>query len=131
MNKTTVPSILAEMYSTAEAPAQQDAALEKTAEEQFEAGLFTDEDFSSLSDDDLAALEADLVQEIASSDPESEEALDKLASEDLMGRTALHSFLQEEKLIKLALAQGLCRICKENPLEPDSHPTICPGCLEG
>jgi hypothetical protein len=128
---TVTQTLLDEMYGNSQGAPAPEAALEKTAEERFSDAMFNEEDYSNLSDEDLQQLESEISAEISEADPESSEALDKLASEQLMGRTALHAFLQEEKLIKLALANGLCRVCKEKPLDTDNHPTICAECLAG
>lgn len=118
--------LLAEMFGTPTTSGVDEGGIDKAAESRFAAGIGAEDDteMGALSDADLDALILELEGQ---TDPTAE--LDKIASQRLAGEVACHAFLHEERLIKVALAEGKCRFCKEAPLDPTVHPTLCSGCL--
>lgn len=133
------------------------ASLEKTAEDTLAAALFhegtaveaepePDESepvdlYATMSTEELARLALELdaggesqPAEKTASDaapPEGEEEppelLQKLAMDAVGGRIMAHAMLHEERLMKVAMAQGLCRVCKENERDVAGS-SICSSC---
>jgi hypothetical protein len=123
-------TLLAEMFNGPGSSAtRRPVEKEKLAEDVFNESLGlvgeTDE-FDQLSDEALDDVIRQLEGE-ASTNPEDE--LDKVASEKLAGEVMGHAILHENEMIKQALADGKCRFCKENPLNPAVHPTLCEACV--
>lgn len=132
------------------------ASLEKTAETRL-ADALTQEgqaveieqapDYSEMSLEDLVALANTLVEPsteqevqsestVAESTPSVEadaqtktasEVLEKAAADTLGGQIMAHAMVHEFAQIKLAMAQGLCRLCKTNPMDVQGH-SICSAC---
>lgn len=124
-------------------------SLEKTAEQRFLGDIElpsadTEENpFSSLSLDELVKLAQDLetedsVEEASveeapvesDSDEVSEEDLNKTAAAMFGGQLMAHSVVHELGLIKEAVANGICRVCKQNPFDVEGS-SICSACSEG
>lgn len=120
-------TLLEQMFQSPE-PSQAPAGLEKTAEADFRTGLLgepsLEEEMQSLSDEELEALVAEFDEA-----PDPEEELAKVASAKTFGEVACHSYLNEGELIKLAAANGVCRRCKEEPVDRSVHPTLGSACL--
>lgn len=115
-------SMFSQMFDT-EAP-----SLEKTAEDQLLAALqgggqVEENPFDQMSNEDLVKLANDLEAR-----EEMPDVLEKTAAEMLGGKIMAHAMVHELGLVKEALAHGLCRVCKESPL--DSQGSICSGCLD-
>ena len=129
-------------------------SLEKTAEQRFLGDIElpstdTEENpFSSLSLDELVKLAQDLEMEDSveetlveeapveeapvesDSDEVSEEDLNKTAAAMFGGQLMAHSVVHELGLIKEAVANGICRVCKQNPFDVEGS-SICSACSEG
>jgi hypothetical protein len=125
---------------------------EKTAESVLLAGLkssnqtVSENPYASFSDADLLKLAQDVlgeetVVEDVQDDVVSEETvedatkeasaddaeLEKIAWDMLAGQVMAHSCVHEFGAIKIALANGVCRVCKENQLDVDGS-SICSAC---
>jgi CRP-like cAMP-binding protein len=131
------------------------ASLEKTAEARL-ADALTHEaqaveieespDYSNMSLSDLMALASSLVEadtevsaegvdsaEVVEETPAEDqtktasEVLEKAAADTLGGQIMAHAMVHEFSQIKIAMAQGLCRLCKTNPMDIQGH-SICSSC---
>jgi len=128
---------------------------EKTAESVLLAGLkssnqtVSENPYASFSDADLLKLAQDVLGEETVEDDSSEEAqevsepetaedstkeasadeaeLEKIAWDVLAGQVMAHSCVHEFGAIKIALANGVCRVCKANQLDVDGS-SICSAC---
>jgi hypothetical protein len=120
-------TLLEQMFQPA-ASAKPASGIEKTAEADFRTGLLGEPSFEdemeALSDEELEAIIAEFDES-----PDPEEELAKVASAKTFGEVACHSYLNEGELIKLAAANGVCRRCKEEPVDRSLHPTLGPACL--
>jgi hypothetical protein len=120
------------------------SSLEKTAEATMFDNLRSNEQveenpFMSLSTDELIKLAQDLdvteeevneaVKEAAETEEGSEE-LEKIAFDMLGGQIMAHSMVHEFGLMKEAMAEGVCRVCKTNSWDVEGS-SICTECLEG
>jgi hypothetical protein len=125
-----ISSLLNSLYAN-----DQTVSLEKTAEDSLIAALrdegqVEENPYASLSDDDLIAiLQNDGVEKVASAAAEEEDTdlLEKTAAEMLGGQVMAHAMVHEMSLIKEAMAHGLCRVCKESPMDTEGS-SICSGC---
>jgi len=127
-----ISSLLNSLYAN-----DQTVALEKTAEDNLIAALrgegqVEDNPYATMSDEDLIALLQDEGSEKTASahgDEETPELLEKTAAEMLGGQVMAHAMVHEMGLIKEAMSQGLCRVCKESPMDTQGS-SICSGCSE-
>lgn len=130
------------------------ASLEKTAEESLLSALRETEeaapagppDYSKMSTADLIALAqtletppaekvaaaakpADPVVEKTAAEKEAEASaeLEKTAGEMLGGQIMAHAMTHEFAMIKVAMSNGLCRVCKEKPMDVEGS-SICAEC---
>lgn len=123
-----ISSLLNSLYAN-----DQTVSLEKTAEDSLIAALrgegqVEENPYASLSDDDLIAiLQNDGVEKVASAAAEDTDLLEKTAAEMLGGQVMAHAMVHEMSLIKEAMANGLCRVCKESPMDTEGS-SICSGC---
>jgi hypothetical protein len=120
-------SMFTNLFATEAAP-----SLEKTAEDHLLAALQGDNQvgenpFAQMSNEELMKLASDLEAEGQQQEALPDE-LEKTAAEMLGGQVMAHSMVHEMGLIKEALANGLCRVCKESPLDAEGS-SICTGCL--
>lgn len=121
MNK--IESLIESLYETSEVEEGQ----EKTAEFQFAQHLTSEHNpYAEMSDEDLIALfnqqpEAEVVEKTAGM---NEETFDRLG-----GQIMAHSMTHEFRLMKTAMAKGMCRVCKEKPMDIKGS-TICSACKE-
>lgn len=109
--------------------------LEKTAEAKMLDNLRqngnVDNPYMDLSTEELIKMAQELEgseyleeQEVAYEDEQ-----EKVAFEMLGGQVMAHAMVHEFDLMKVAMANGLCRVCKEHPMDiPES--SICSACLE-
>ncbi len=113
-------------------------SLEKTAEQAFLGGIDTptaspENPFLDLSLDELVKLAHDLevpaVEEPAESEV-SEEELNKTAAAMFGGQLMAHAVVHELGLIKHAVANGVCRVCKENYMDIEGQ-SVCSACHGG
>ena len=125
---------ISSMLSTLFAP--EAPALEKTAEDNLFAALQStgqveENPLASMSTEELVKLAQDLEADDTAGEAPQEpapELLEKTAAEMLGGQVIAHSMVHEMGLIKEALANGICRVCKENPLDTEGS-SICSHCL--
>ena len=125
-----ISSLLNSLYAN-----DQVASLEKTAEDNLIAALrgegqVEDNHYATMSDEELIAmLQDDGSEKTASAHGETPELLEKTAAEMLGGQVMAHAMVHEMGLIKEAMAHGLCRVCKESPMDVQGS-SICSGCSE-
>lgn len=119
---------------------RQEVSIEKTAESMVFSALRDDgvekvasyEDAESLTDEELEELEAQLRQDVAYEGIDKVAgALDldgqeKIAQDVLGGKIMAHAMVQEFGLIKEAMSQGLCRVCKSAPFTGGT--SLCYNC---
>jgi hypothetical protein len=129
-------SLLDELYRTNPADG---STHEKTAEAKMVEAIVGESstveespiDYSTMSTEELAALALQVEQSSAQVEeeiPETvKEAMEKAAADTLGGQVMAHAMIHEFGLIKEALAHGLCRVCKEKPLDVAGS-TICSAC---
>jgi len=107
--------------------------LEKTAEATLMNALsnsgntenpFMDYDLDTLQKLASELTEVDQHEETQAQEYFEDEAMDKTAGEQMA-----HACVHELTLIKEAMQQGLCRVCKTNPFDLEGS-SICSGCLE-
>jgi hypothetical protein len=123
-------------------------AFAKTASEQFAEGLVERSALEKLSTAELAALalqfgdhedpETEKVAQETSDETSDETTEDvdeqeKLAAaeeayDNFLSQGAAHAAMNEVHLVKFAMANGYCRVCKENPMDL-SGSSICSACL--
>ncbi len=125
--------LLDSIYSQAEGDP---AAIEKTAEARLFDALNEDQS-GEVHEDPLDALSLEELTKLASEhgievdeNPNpgvDEEAMQKAAFDTLGGQVMAHATFNELNLIKVALANGFCRVCKENPLDTQGL-SICSAC---
>ena len=114
------------------------SSLEKTAEAQMLEDLTQkgeiENPYDELSIEELMKVAAELGIETDAAPVQETEEVPELLQEDALaqvgGKTMAHSFTHEFGLMKEAMAQGLCRVCKTNPMDLD-HTFVCSGCLSG
>jgi hypothetical protein len=102
-------------------------SMEKTAEDSLLAALqgggqAAHNPYASMSNEDLISL-LDGQEKVA-----SDQLLEKTAAEMLGGQVMAHAMVHEMGLIKVAMLNGLCRVCKESPMDTEGS-SICSGCL--
>jgi hypothetical protein len=117
-------SLLNSLY--ANDPAVQ--SLEKTAEDALIAelrgeGQVSENPFAHMSDADLIKI----AQELEADGMEAPELLEKTAAEMLGGQVMAHAMVNEMGLIKEAMLNGLCRVCKDTAMDIEGS-SICSGC---
>lgn len=110
------------------------ASLEKTAEQAFLGAIDTGNDnpYADMSLDELVKLANDMSQEpVAPAVEETfipEEELHKTAAAQFGAEVMAHSMIHELQLVKVAVANGICRVCKENHMDIEGS-SICGACL--
>lgn len=125
-----ISSLLNNLYANDQTP-----SLEKTAEDNLIAALrgegqVEENPYASLSDEELIAILNDAGSEkTASAGGEVPELLEKTAAEMLGGQIMAHAMVHEMGLIKEAMLNGLCRVCKESPMDVQGV-SICSACSE-
>lgn len=120
-------SLLDELYRK-DRPA---VSMEKTAEDALSAALraenqVSENPYESMSTSELAALALEL-EKSASEEEEAPEVLQKIAADTIGGQVMAHAMVHEFSLIKEAMTKGLCRVCKENPMDTEGS-SICSAC---
>lgn len=108
------------------------ASFEKTAEDHLLAALrdqgqVAENPYATMSTEDLIKIAQELENGPAEADA-TPELLEKTAAEMLGGQVMAHAMVHEFSLIKEAMSQGLCRVCKEAPMDTQGA-SICSGCL--
>jgi len=125
-------SLLDELYNKTRV----ETSLEKTAEQRLlkeleSAGQVSDNPYENLTTAELAELALSLEKK-ASAGEEAEvpqATLEKIAMDALGGQVMAHAMLHEFGLIKEAMVQGLCRVCKESPRDIQGQ-SVCSGCQQ-
>jgi hypothetical protein len=111
-------------------------SLEKTAEEHLIDALRNRDQtveenvFDGMSTEELIKIAEELQGGSLQVEPEEDPSLlEKTAAEMLGGQVMAHSFTDELHLIKTAMINGLCRVCKESPMDIEGS-SVCSGCHE-
>ena len=111
------------------------AGQEKTAEDAMFAQLSDapkqDNPFMDLPMEDLVKLAQELEDapaEEVEADASDSEDLEKTAFDMLGGQVMAHAMVHEFGLMKQAMAEGYCRVCKTNPMDIQGS-SICTECL--
>ena len=104
--------------------------LEKTAESKMLDDLRqaeqVDNPYMEYSTDELIKMAQELQAE--ETFESQDEDLEKVAFDMLGGQVMAHALVHELGIMKLAMANGLCRVCKENHMDVEGS-TICSECL--
>ena len=79
---------------------------------------------ADISTDDLYAM---IKSAETSTEESADEDLEKVAGDILGGQIMAHAMVHEFALIKQAVAHGLCRVCKEHPMDVEGS-SICSAC---
>lgn len=118
-----------------------ESSLEKTAERAFLGAIDTTPEpveknpFDSLSLDelvklanDLEAVEESVAEEVVTEESgENEEELNKTAAAMFGGQLMAHAVVHELGLIKVAVANGMCRVCKTIAMDVPGS-SVCSNC---
>ena len=109
------------------------SSLEKTAEDRLSAALRGDgqvgeNPFQGMSDAELQKIAADLEAGNGPAATETPEVLEKTAAEMLGGQVMAHAMVHELGLIKTAMLDGKCRVCKDHDRDVQGS-SICSVCL--
>jgi hypothetical protein len=125
------------------------SSLEKTAEQAMLEGLresnqVEENPFMDMSMDELVKLAGELGVEVSTetdtdteidqeehtkeASEEDPEELEKIAFDMLGGQLMAHSMVHEFGLMKEAMVNGYCRVCKENQMDVDGA-TVCSECI--
>jgi hypothetical protein len=122
-----------------------DVGLEKAAEQAFVGAFDTNETnpLDSMSLEELMKLASDLTTEDSVEEAPVEEEvveeevleenvdqdeLNKTAAAMLGGKMMAHSLIHEFSLIKEAVANGICRVCKQVEMDVEGS-SVCSACL--
>jgi len=107
--------------------------LEKTAEskmlDDLRHGGNIDNPYTDLSTEELIKMAQQLEDSSDEDEYQEDEDQEKVAFEMLGGQVMAHAMVHEFDLMKVAMANGLCRVCKENEMDIDES-SICSTCLE-
>lgn len=125
---TNLSSLLDELYRKDHTV----SSLEKTAEDSLVSALraenqVADNPYASMSTAELAQLALELEQGEKVASAGSSEALEKIAADTVGGQVMAHAMVHEFSLIKQAMVNGLCRVCKENAMDVQGS-SICSAC---
>ena len=107
--------------------------LEKTAETKMlnnlQQGQQVDNPYMEMSTDELIKLAQEIEREenVETHLTEDSQELEKTAFEMLGGQVMAHALVHELDLMKIAMANGLCRVCKSNHMDIEAS-TICSEC---
>jgi hypothetical protein len=126
-------SLLDELYRTDSAL----PAIEKVAEDSFRSTLQTSDqlfetDSSALADwstERLIEAAQQLGNEKTASESDDSDDQTEALADEVGGRVMAHAMMDEFRYIKVAMANGLCRVCKESPLDI-AGTSVCSACHE-
>lgn len=110
--------------------------LEKTAEATLMNALSnagdTENPFMDYDLDTLVKIAADLeeVDSAPSVDEQAAEYFDEQGMDEFGGQQMAHACVHEFALIKEAMQNGLCRVCKTNAFDLEGS-SVCSSCMEG
>jgi len=121
-----ISSLLNNMYGN-----DQTVSMEKTAEDALLAelrgsGQAAHNPYAEMSTEDLIKIAQDLKD--SESRPGEQDLLEKTAAEMLGGQVMAHAMHHEMGLIKTAMLNGLCRVCKTSPMDTQGS-SICSDCM--
>jgi hypothetical protein len=135
---SSLQNYLDDLYNDSDAKAS--GHLEKSAEAIMLDGLQTEapavNEYEDMSLEDLMKIasqvgvtveEPAVVEPTVIEEPVEDDVMAKVAEAKVSGEVMAHSFLDEMEAIKIATLSGLCRVCKENPMDLESS-TICSVC---
>ena len=107
-----------------------DASLEKTAEQAFMGAIDTNKNnpYEDMPLDELLKLAQDMQEDAPQVDTPSDEDLQKTAAAAFGGQIMAHSVIHELGLIKEAVANGICRVCKQTEMDIEGS-SVCSACL--
>jgi hypothetical protein len=116
-----ISSLLNSMYAS-----DQSVSMEKTAEDALLASL---QGSGQAEHNPYAHMSTEDLQKLASADQSGEQdLLEKTAAEMLGGQIMAHSMHHEMSIIKVAMLNGLCRVCKTSGMDIQGS-SICSGCM--
>jgi len=117
--------LLANIYQDS----KQVPAMEKTAEAAMRDALSPRKEnpYENLSLEELTKIATDLEKRPAQGAEEEDENMEKVAFDMLGGQVMAHAMVHELGLIKVAVAKGKCRVCKEHPMDVEGS-SICSTC---
>ncbi len=120
-----------QLLDTLYSDAQEDPALEKTAEAVFHGAMHQggDNPFDDMSMDELLKLAQDLTDDSGAVHDEDAD-FNKTAAAMFGGQLMAHAVVHELGLIKEAVANGICRVCKTNTLDVEAS-SVCSACMGG
>lgn len=103
-------------------------AMEKTAEAAMRDALSPRKanPYEDMSLEELTKIATELEKKPAQAEAEDEN-LEKVAFDMLGGQVMAHAMVHELGLIKVAVAEGKCRVCKEHPMDVEGS-SICSTC---
>lgn len=123
-----------QLLDTLYSDALDDTPLEKTAEAVFTGAIHRDtgdNPFDDMSMDELLKLAQDLNEDPEPVDASPDDAeLNKTAAAMFGGQLMAHAVVHELGLIKEAVANGICRVCKTNTLDLEGS-SVCSACMGG
>jgi hypothetical protein len=128
----SLDALLDNIYNTT----ADETAIEKTAEARLFDALSDGQDeltgnpYESLSVDELVKLANESGLGDGGHAEDEADGMTKEAYEVLCGQQMAHASIHEMSLIKVALANGLCRACKTHALDVQGS-SICSDCLQG
>ena len=106
--------------------------LEKTAEAKMLSNLATGSEnpYEDWTVEELikAAQELEALENGEQALQEIDEETEKVAFDMLGGQVMAHAMVHEMDLMKVAMMNGLCRVCKENEMDVVNS-TVCSACL--
>ena len=102
--------------------------MEKTAEAAMRDALSPRKanPYEDMSLEELTKIATELEKKPAQAEAEDEN-LEKVAFDMLGGQVMAHAMVHELGLIKVAVAEGKCRVCKEHPMDVEGS-SICSTC---
>ena len=112
-------------------------AIEKVAEDQFYSSLHAEDqvssgpDLSHMSNEELlVAFQEKIAHTSGAVEVPVEETFEVSDHLDNVGgRVMAHAMMHEFRNIKVAMANGLCRVCKEQPMDIQGY-SVCSACHE-
>lgn len=127
MEKTAEAAMLADLTKKPAAPTRyEDMSLADLMKIAADLGVTGAQPVATLPVD-LKVSEADALAKTAAAKAAEDEEMQKVAFDMLGGQVMAHAMVHELGLIKVAVANGKCRICKEHELDVEGE-SICSVC---
>jgi len=123
-----ISSLLDSLYDNSQAD---QPAIEKTAEARLFAALnegVEEDPFDQMSLEELTKLAQENGIEVDGIEAPSGDQMEKAAMDALGGQVMAHAAFHELSLIKVAMSNGQCRVCKTSPMDIQGS-SICSTCL--